>query len=196
MQKTEYTLSVYTENKIGLISKIAALFSRRKINLLSLNISPSEIDNIYRFTIVIIESEPVVRNIVRQLEKLVDVFIVYFNTNEEIIWQQLALFKVPTQTIIKEVKVERLLREFGATTVVIRDDFTIFEVSGQDGEINKLVDELHKYGLIEFVKSSRIAIIKNSEGIHKKVLAMEKNHPIPQPIFNEYLDKKNVIFDI
>lgn len=196
MQKTEYTLSIYTENQIGLISKIVALFSRRKINLESLNISPSEIENIYRFTIVVVESESVVRNIVRQLEKLVDVFIVYFNTNDEIIWQQLALFKVPSRTIIEEVKVERLLREYGATTVVIRDDYIIFEVTGQETEINNLLSELDKYGLIEFVKSSRIAIIKNSEGIHKKVLEMEKNHPVPQPIFNEYLDKRNVIFDV
>ncbi len=196
MQKIEHTLTIYTENQIGLASKIAGLFSRRKINLECLNISPSEIEKIFRFTLVVIESEAVMKNLVRQLEKLVDVFIVYSNTNEEIIWQKMALFKVPTQNIIKNAKVERLLREFGANTVVIRDDYTIFETVGQDSDINKLLKELDKYGLIEFVKSSRIAIIKNSEGIHKKVMDMEKNHPIPDPIVNEYLDKKNLIFDL
>lgn len=196
MIKQEYTLSVYTENQIGLINKIAAMFSRRKISLESFNTSPTEIENIYRFNIVVNETETVVRNLVRQLEKLVDVFIVYFNTNEEIIWQQMALYKLPTSNIMKDVKVERLLREYGASAVVIREDYTVFQVTGQEKEINNLLVELDKYGLIEFVKSARIAIIKNSEGIHKKVLEMEKNHPISEHIHNEHLNEKNMIFDV
>ena len=71
--KKEFTLTIYTENQVGLLNKIAIIFSRRKINLESLNTSPSEIEGIYRFTIVVIETETVVKNIVRQLEKMVDV---------------------------------------------------------------------------------------------------------------------------
>ena len=194
--KKEYTLSVYTENQVGLLNKIAIIFSRRKINLESLNSSPSEIDKIYRFTIVIIETETVVNNIVRQLEKIVDVFKVYANTNEEIVWQQMALYKVQTSIIMKEVKVERLLREYGAKAVVIREDYTVFEATGQDDEINNLLTELGKYGLIEFVRSSRIAIIKSSEGVHKKVLDMEKNDPTKKPINNEFLNHKSMIFQM
>jgi acetolactate synthase-1/3 small subunit len=85
--KQEFTLTIYTENQVGLINKIAILFSRRKISLESLNTSPSEIENIYRFTVVVRETETVVKNLVRQLEKIVDVFKVFYNTNEEIIWQ-------------------------------------------------------------------------------------------------------------
>ena len=192
----EFTLTIYTENKVGLLNKIAIIFSRRKINLESLNTSPSEIEGIYRFTIVIIETESVVKNIVRQLEKMVDVFKVFSNTNEEIIWQQMALYKVPTSVIMKDVKVERLLREFGAKAVVIRDDYTVFETTGQNEEIGNLLKELDKYGLIEFVQSSRIAIIKSSEGVHKNVLDMEKNDPTKKPINNEYLNHKSMIFEM
>ena len=180
--KQEFTLTIYTENQVGLINKIAILFSRRKISLESLNTSPSEIENIYRFTIVVKETEVVVKNLVRQLEKIVDVFKVFYNTNEEIIWQQIALYKLATDVIMKEVKVERLLREYGANAVVIRNDYTVFEVTGQDNEINNLLKELDQYGLIEFVKSSRIAIIKSSDGIHQQVLDMEKNDPTKLPI--------------
>ena len=194
--KQEYTLTVYTENQVGLINKIAIMFSRRKINLESLNTSPSEIDNIHRFTIVVVETEDVVKNLVRQMEKLVDVFKVNYNTNDEIIWQQIALYKVPTSVIMKEVKVERLLRRYGARTVVIREDYTVFETTGQDEEIDNLLKELDKYGLIEFVKSSRIAIIKSSEGVHKKVLDMEKNDPTKKPINNEFLNHKSIIFQM
>lgn len=194
--KEEYTLTIYTENQVGLINKIAIMFSRRKISLESLNTSPSEINNIYRFTLVVKETEVVVKNLVRQLEKNVDIFKVYYNTNDEIIWQQMALYKVPTNVIMKDVKVERLLREFGAKAVVIRADYTVFEATGQDDEINNLLNELGKYGLIEFVRSSRIAIIKSSEGVHKKVLDMEKNDPTKKPINNEFLNHKSMIFEM
>lgn len=194
--KQEFTLTVYTENQVGLLNKIAIMFSRRKINLESLNTSPSEIDNIHRFTIVLVETEEVVKNLVRQMEKLVDVFKVFYNTNEEIVWQQIALYKVPSSVIMKEVKVERLLRRYGARTVVIREDYTVFETTGQDEEIDNLLKELDKYGLIEFVKSSRIAIIKSSEGVHKKVLDMEKNDPTKKPINNEFLNHKSMIFEM
>lgn len=194
--KIEHTLSVYTENQVGLLNKISIIFSRRKISLESFNSSPSEIENIYRFTIVVNETAEVVKNLVRQIEKIVDVFKVFSNTNEEIIWQQMALYKVPTSVIMKEVKVERLLREYGANAVVIREDYTVFEATGQKEEINKLLKELDKYGLIEFVRSSRIAIIKASEGIHKQVLDMQKNDPRKSPINNEFLSLKSKIFQM
>ena len=194
--KQEYTLTIYTENQVGLINKIAIMFSRRKISLESLNTSPSEIENIYRFTLVVRETEAVVKNLVRQLEKIVDVFKVYHNTNDEIIWQQIALYKVPTAVIMKEVKVERLLREYGAKAVVIREDYTVFETTGQDDEVNNLLKELDQYGLIEFVRSSRIAIIKSSEGIHKNVLDMERNDPRKKAINNEFLNHKSIIFEM
>ena len=196
MNQQEYTLTIYTENQVGLLNKIAIMFSRRKINLESLNTSPSEIPNIFRFTLVVRESETVVKNLVRQLEKIVDVFKVFYNTNDEIVWQQMALYKVPTETIMKDVKVERLLRQYGANAVVIRNDYTVFETTGQEEEINNLLNELHKYGLIEFVRSSRIAIIKSSEGVHNQVLQMEKNDPTKLPINNEYLNHKSMIFEM
>ena len=194
--KKEYTLTIYTENQVGLINKIAIMFSRRKISLESLNTSPSEIENIYRFTIVVIETEMVVKNLVKQIEKLVDVFKIFYNTNDEIIWQQIALYKVPTSIIMKDVKVERLLHEFGAKAVVIREDYTVFETTGHDEEVNNLLHELDKYGLIEFVRSARIAINKATEGIHKKIMDMDKNDPSKNPINNEFLNLKSMIFEM
>src|SRR6201992_1941228 len=126
--KQEFTITVYTENQVGLLTRISIMFSRRKINVDSLNTSPSEIEGIHRFTIVINEFEEVVRKLCRQIEKQVEVLKVYFNTNEEIVWQELALYKVPTDIIAEEVKVERLLSQHGAKAVVIRKDYTVFEV--------------------------------------------------------------------
>ena len=194
MHKEEFTITVYTENHIGLLVRIATMFSRRKINIESLNTSPSEAEGIHRFTIVINEFEEVVRKLARQIEKQVEVLKAYYNTNEEIVWQELALYKVSTDEIAEKVKVERLLRENGARAVVIRKDYTIFETSGHREETDKLVEVLAPYGLIEFVRSARVAIIKASHGFHEKLREFEETEPGEDQIENEFLDKQNEVF--
>lgn len=194
MTKQEYTITVYTENQVGLLNRIAIIFSRRKINVESLNTSPSEVDSVHRFTIVINETEEVVRKLCRQIEKQVEVLKAYYNTNEEIVWQELAMYKVPTDVIAAEVKVERLLREHGAKAVVIRKDYTVFEVAGHREETDKLIKVLEPYGLIEFVRSARVAIIKASEGFHNKLKEFEYREPSEQLMENEYLDRNEEVF--
>lgn len=192
--KKEYTITVYTENHIGLLVRIATIFSRRKINIESLNTSPSEAEGIHRFTIVINETEEVVRKIARQIEKQVEVLKSYYNTNDEIVWQELALYKVPTDEIAEKVKVERLLREHGARAVVIRKDYTIFETSGHREETDKLVEVLTPFGLIEFVRSARVAIIKESKGFHEKLKEFDEAEPGEDLVENEFLDKQDEVF--
>jgi len=194
MQKQEYTITVYTENQIGLLNRIAIIFSRRKINVESLNTSPSEVESVHRFTIVINEVEDVVKKLCRQIEKQVEVLKAYYNTNNEIIWQELALYKVPTEIIAEEVKVERLLSQHGAKAVVIRKDYTVFEVSGQREETDNFIKVLEPYGLIEFVRSARVAIIKDSAGFHSKLMEFEKTEPGEEVIENDYLGQQEEVF--
>lgn len=194
IEKQEYNITVYTENQIGLLNRIAIIFSRRKLNIESLNTSPSEVDGIHRFNIVITESEEVVRKVARQLEKQVEVLKVYYNSNNDVIWQEMALYKVPTQVIAEQVSVERLLREHGARAVVIRNDYTVFETTGHREETDKLVNVLQQYGLIEFVRSARVAIIKASDGFHSKLKEFEKREPSEEVSENQYLNKGEKIF--
>ncbi|MEI9809479.1 MAG: acetolactate synthase small subunit [Bacteroidota bacterium] len=196
MTKQEYTITVYTENQIGLLNRIAIIFSRRKINIESLNTSPSEVDSVHRFTIVINETEDVVRKLCRQIEKQVEVLKAYFNTQDEIVWQELALYKVPTDIIAEEVKVERLLREHGAKAVVIRKDYTVFEVAGHREETDNLIKVLEPYGLIEFVRSARVAIIKNSDGFHEKLKEFEHREPGVDASENEFLSDNQKVFSM
>jgi acetolactate synthase-1/3 small subunit len=192
--KQEFTVTVYTENQIGLLNRIAIIFSRRKINIDSLNTSPSEVEGIHRFTIVINETEDVVKKLARQIEKQVDVLRAFYNTDEEIVWQEMALYKVSTDEIAEKVKVERLLREYGARAVVIRKDYTVFETTGHREETEKLVEVLEPYGLIEFVRSARVAIIKGSNGFHERLKEFEKVEPGQELVENEFLNKQDEVF--
>jgi acetolactate synthase-1/3 small subunit len=152
------------------------------------------VEIIHRFNIVINETEDVVRKVARQLEKQVEVLKVYFNTNEDVIWQELALYKVPTDIIAEHVSVERLLREYGARAVVIRKDYTVFETTGHREETDALVKVLQPFGLIEFVRSARVAIIKKSDGFHAKIREFERLEPGEDVIENEYLNKGQKVF--
>jgi acetolactate synthase-1/3 small subunit len=194
--KQEYTITVYAENQVGLLVRIAIIFSRRKINIESINSSPSEIESISRFTIVIHETVDVVKKVARQIEKQVEVLKVYFNTNDEIVWQELAMYKVSTDEIAEKVQVERLLREYGARAVAIRKDYTIFETTGHREETDRLISFLGEYGLIEFVRSARVAIIKASHGFHDKLKEFEEAEPGEEAVENEYLDRREEVFSM
>ncbi|MDB5231229.1 MAG: ilvN [Chitinophagaceae bacterium] len=192
--KKEFTITVYTENQVGLLNRIAIIFSRRKISIDSLNSSPSEIEGIHRFTIVMNETLEVVVKICRQIEKQVEVLKVYYNTEEEIVWQELALYKVSTDEIAEKATVERLLREYGARVVAIRKDYTVFETTGHREETDRLIKVLEPFGLIEFVRSARVAIIKTSKGFHEKLKEFEKTEPGEELVENEFLNKRDDVF--
>jgi len=192
--KQEFNITVYTENQVGLLNRIAIIFTRRKINIDSLNTSPSEIEGIHRFNIVITESEEVVRKLSRQIEKQVEVLKVYYHTNADVIWQELALYKVSTDVIAEQVSVERLLRENGARAVVIRKDYTVFETTGHREETDNLIKILQPYGLIEFVRSARVAIIKSSDGFNSKLREFERLEPGEDVMENEYLNQGQKVF--
>ncbi|HEV7783306.1 MAG TPA: acetolactate synthase small subunit [Chitinophagaceae bacterium] len=196
MSKREFTVTVYTENQVGLLNRIAIIFSRRKINVESLNTSPTEVDSVHRFTIVITETEEVVSKLCRQIEKQVEVLKAYYNTEDEIVWQELALYKVSTDAIAEKVKVERLLREFGARAVAIRKDYTVFETTGHREETNKLIKVLEPYGLIEFVRSARVAILKGSSDFHDRLKEFEQKQPGEDAMGNEFLDRKEEVFSM
>jgi acetolactate synthase-1/3 small subunit len=192
--KQEFNITVYTENQIGLLNRIAIIFTRRKINIDSLNTSPSEIDSIHRFNIVIDETEDVVRKVCRQIEKQVEVLKVYYHTNADVIWQEMALYKVPADVIAEKASVERLLRENGARAVVIRKDYIVFETTGHREETDNLIKVLQPFGLIEFVRSARVAIIKDSEGFNAKLREFERLKPGEDVNENEYLNKGQKVF--
>ncbi|MBZ4188282.1 acetolactate synthase small subunit [Niabella beijingensis] len=194
--KQQYTITVYAEDQIGLLARITIIFSRRKINIDSLNTSSSEIPGIHRFNIVIDETEEVVKKLCKQIEKQVEVLKAYYNLNSEIIWQELALYKVPTNQVTEKMIVERILREYGARVVSINSDYTVFECTGHREETEKLVKLFEEYGLIEFVRGGRVAIIKSSEGFHKKIKEFEAREPGEEVIENEFLNEQDKVFSM
>jgi acetolactate synthase-1/3 small subunit len=154
-----YTISVYTENNIGLLNRLSAIFLKRHINIESMTVSKSEIENVHRFTFVVNITETQARKIIGQIEKQIEVIRAYYHTDEETIYQESALFKMSTEHLYDEV-IQRKLKFRRANIVTITEDYFVIEASGSKAHVDKLYERLKPYGLMQFVRSGRIAITR------------------------------------
>jgi acetolactate synthase I/III small subunit len=160
--KEEFIISAYSENHIGLLNRITIIFTRRKVNIESLTVSESALRGISKFTIVVREERSRVENIVKQIEKQVDVLKAYFHTNEEMIFQEIALYKVPTTALMESDQIERMVRKHNARILEITKDYTVIEKTGHKEETQELFEGLNRFGVLQFIRSGRVAITRSA----------------------------------
>ena len=161
--ESNFTISIFTENSIGLLNRITSIFTRRHLNIVSLNTSESESPGIYRFTIVVHTTEEQVNKLVLQIERQVEVLRAVYHTDEETVFQEIALYKVSTETVSDGNLVEKLIRDNNARILSFEHDFMIIEKTGHKEETQELLEFLRPYGVIEFVRSGRVSVIKPME---------------------------------
>ncbi|WP_420386953.1 acetolactate synthase small subunit [Roseivirga sp.] len=161
----DFTITAFTENHIGLLNRITSVFTRRHLNIESLNASESQIPGIHRFTIVLNTTEEMVQKLVLQLEKQVEVIKAVYHTDEETVFQEITLFKVSVEQAAQHNLVERLIRDKNARILSVEQDFMIIEKTGHKAENDDLLEFLKPYGLIDYVKSGRVSLIKPNEEI-------------------------------
>ena len=130
----EYTLTVFSENQTGLMSRVVSVFTRRHNNIESLTTSKSSIQGIHRYTIVVHVSEDMVVKLVAQLEKQVDVVKAFYYENDEIVYQEIALYKVPTSVFINNTRVEQMIRRHNARVLEIEAEYIVIEKTGHQFE--------------------------------------------------------------
>jgi acetolactate synthase-1/3 small subunit len=159
--KKEFIITTYSENNIGLTNRITIIFTRRKVNIESLTGSESALPGIHKITIVVNEEEEKVKNIVKQIDKLVDVLKAFYHTNEEMIYQEIALYKVSTNSLMESDAIEKLIRRHNARILEITPEYTVIEKTGHKEETQELFEELNKYGVLQFIRSGRIAITRS-----------------------------------
>ena len=156
----QYTVSVYTENNIGLLNRISAIFQRRHINIESLNTSVSEIEGVSRFTIVINVTESQMKKIQGQIEKQVEVIKAYYHTEEETVYQESCLFKIKSDLLFDERQIQNIIKESNARIVTVNRQFFVLEKSGRKEEIELLHRELSVFGIMQFTRSGRVSVTK------------------------------------
>ena len=157
----QYTISVYTENNIGLLNRISAIFQRRHINIESMNISVSEIEGVSRFTILVNMTEVNVKKIIGQIEKQVEVIKAFYHEDDDTIYQESCLFKIKSDLLFEERQIQNIIKESNARIVTVNKAFFVLEKSGRRSEIELLHRELSVFGIMQFVRSARIAVTKD-----------------------------------
>ncbi len=160
MKKQIYTISIYTENNLGLLNRISSIFLKRHINIESLTASSSEIENVTRLIIVAHLTEEKVKKVIGQIEKQIEVIKAYYHTNEESIYIQSALFKIKSNLLFDERQIQNIIKNSNAQIVTVSPEFFVIEKSGRKEEIDALYDELLPFGIMQFVRSGRISVTK------------------------------------
>lgn len=154
-----FNISVFTENKIGILNRITIIFTRRHLNIESITASESEIPGVYRYTIVVKTTQEQVIKVVAQIEKLIEVLKAFYHLDEQVVHQEIALYKLETK-VFSSIDSEKILRKHNARIIAIEPEFTILEKSGHPEELMALFNDLNVIGVLEFVKSGRVAISK------------------------------------
>lgn len=161
MEKKLFTISVFTENQVGLLNRISIIFTRRGLNIESITSSASAVEGIHQINISLRSERGVLEKVIKQIEKCIDVLRAYLYTDDEIVYQEIALYKVPTVRLLDEPNLEGIIRDHNARILELTRDYAVIEKTGHEAETQALYELLAQYDLQQFIRSGRICVTKS-----------------------------------
>lgn len=162
MEKKLYTIIIFSENHVGLLNQISIIFTRRGLNIETLSVSPSALEGIHKFTITTFTDEDTIEKVVKQIDKRVDIIKSFCNTDDELVYQEIALYKIATEDFIELKNSEELIRKYNIRILEMTNNCVVLEKTGHYNETQGLFDELSQnMKVLQFIRSGRIAITKS-----------------------------------
>lgn len=163
-EKKLYTLLVYSENIAGILNQITAVFTRRQVNIDSLNVSASSIEHLHKYTITAWSNKDQIEKITKQIEKKIDVVKAMYYTGDELFIRETGLYKLATSTVLENPEVSRAIRKHEATITEVNPTYVIVMKSGLTEEILSLYNTLAAFGcLLQYTRSGRIAVTRSKQ---------------------------------
>jgi len=172
--KQEFTISLFTEDHIGILGQITIILTRRQINIDSITASESAVKGVQLLTIVVQTTTEMIQKVARQMEKLVDVMKVFVHTSDQIIYQEIALFKISTKGLMSGNVIDHIVREHHARILEVSPEYIVLEKTGHKTEITELLVRLEPYGVLQFVRSGRVAITKQVKELNSYLQEMDE----------------------
>ena len=164
MDKKLYTLLVYSENIAGILNQITAVFTRRQVNIESLNVSASSIKDIHKYTITAWSDEEQIIKITKQIEKKIDVVKVNYYVDSELFIHEIALYKISTPILLENPEISRTIRKHDARMMEVNPTYSTVLLAGLTNEIMDLFKCLDDFGcLLQYTRSGRIAVTRSHE---------------------------------
>lgn len=158
----KHTLSVTVENKPGVLTRVATLFRRRGYNIESLTVGATETPDISRMTIVVEGDDKILEQVTKQLYKLIDVIKIIDITEEKSVDRELVLVKVKADNN-NRAEIVQIVDIFRARIVDIGRNSLIIEATGDTGKIDAIEDSLKPFGIVELVRTGKIALVRGSK---------------------------------
>lgn len=171
--KQNFTIVIFTENRIGLLNRITSLFIQRHINIESITASESEYDGIHRFTVVIVATEEQTQKVVSQIEKQVEVLKAFHFTDEHTIYCEIALYKIRRAADADDKLLNQIIKTNGAAIREIIGEFIVIEKSGTKEETHALFEALESFDIQGFVRSGRVSLSKTYSTFSKYLKELE-----------------------
>lgn len=171
----DYTITVFSENVPGLLSEVVSVFTRIKLNIDSLTVSASTYEGIHRFTVATHCSEKVVKKIIGQLEKKIDVVAAFYYGLNEIVAREMGLYKIEPTALDDEAFKSKIMDEYNPRILEETDDYITLLCTGKTAKVLELCEILKKHGLIEFVRSGRLAVVKPMNPFAARLEELDKD---------------------
>ena len=149
----KHTFCIYSNNSPGMLHRITVLLTRRKLNIESLTVSETETAGVSRFTIVVNVDRDIAEKVARQIRRIVDVHEVFLCSDEELLNREVAMFKVRRSPELDQVRASlpvHVVHEY--------ENSMVLEQTGTEEEINATLQKFSPFGVVEFVRSGRIAM--------------------------------------
>ncbi len=154
---TLHTISVLVENKFGVLARVAGMFSGRGYNIQSLNVGPSHDPKLSRMTIVVREKENVLNQIIKQLDKLIDVIQVVDFREGSFVERELVLLQVKVDKASR-AEVIQLCDIFRTKIIDVSPDLLTIEITGDSGKTDKFISLMENFGIQELTRTGKIAL--------------------------------------
>lgn len=177
MDKNLYTLLIYSENVAGILNQITAVFTRRQVNIESLNVSASSIPGVHKYTITAWCYDDQIVKITNQIEKKIDVIKANFFTDDELFFRETGLYKLSTQEVMAHAEISQIIRSHDASITEVNPTYVIAMKYGTTDEITSLYEALNSYGcVLQYTRSGRIAVTRSTQ---EKVSAFLESRSVP-----------------
>lgn len=163
MEKKLYTLLVYSENVAGILNQITAVFTRRQVNIESLNVSASSIPGVHKYTITAWSDEDQIVKITKQIEKKIDVVKASYYTDDQLFIREVGLYKLSTPIVLENPEISRIIRVVGGNIMEVNPTYIAVMLGGMTEEITDLYLALDKFNcVLQYTRSGRVAVTRST----------------------------------
>ncbi len=160
-EKKLYTLLVYSENIAGILNQITAVFTRRQVNIESLNVSASSIEGVHKYTITAWSDADQIEKITRQIEKKIDVVKANYFTDDQLFIRESGLYKLSTEKVLQNPDISRTIRRHDAAIMEVNPTYTVVMKNGKTEDILNLYYALNEFDCVfQYTRSGRIAVTR------------------------------------